>query len=837
MNSGDESVSCQNPADTDSQNLLLEFLHRAEEILRKIGGSERDFEHDLMWLKQRHNNWKKHSWQLALIGITSSGKSTFINALMGSHLLPTAVPPSSNVIVCCQRGAEGETTCKIHYKDKPEPEELRGSLTIQHELANLADERNNPHNLRHVDQIDLFSPSLEFQENVILIDTPGLDAYGLEFHETLTLENLLPTVDVVVFLQAMIKPNSGEQTRKFLQTIHKADKPLVYVLTGADSVVPKPDFGGRVKKTIDEIKDECKTIARKMIGESGFPVESTPIIRVSALLHLNGDKENSGMLGFVSAVREHLAQLTPHLINGRFQQLTLRLNKIAEANSSNSDIGYSREQLELQRNQLTAQHVKYRSILSSLDDSLERILEESKARFTKLIDAAEKLRNSESDLEKAEDIQRRLVTAARADLKALSLTIPEVEKAIKDLAEELNLKPEDVTFTEIPTRRIPRITVPEKAMEVDSPGFFAEVFRFFGAGGRHEEKQLVSKLFRIDIKKSSVEHRNWMKHDAIPEILSNAKNRTSVIEDEIRLQFQKLDIQKQSHLTSETRQNVANAIKALLAEMPGSYNTPEKHASYHDSSSTETVWTDISVHPITDLMRQLATRVSEHRLLALREKSLELVSKRTCFESARRVLIFGFDTDSIERFLTHFWSDFPEVRMGIELSYLELAPHGSFQSVAVSRHATDTHLETCKQVGAFLSSPATIFLIVDLPQPGSAKNHIAQSHILDYLHRDVGFVIVIQSVNWLLNAETLAEGVLHLWEEVKRHELKVDAILANSKDVFLSTALDALFEVASPNPTTKDAMRLQHALQPKTPKERKLLEQILRGWNAYTPFN
>ncbi len=42
-----------------------------------------------------------------------------------------------------------------------------------------------------------------FRGNILLIDSPGLDAYGLENHEKLTLENLLPTIDVCIFVTTL----------------------------------------------------------------------------------------------------------------------------------------------------------------------------------------------------------------------------------------------------------------------------------------------------------------------------------------------------------------------------------------------------------------------------------------------------------------------------------------------------------------------------------------------------------------------------------------------------------------------------------------------------------
>lgn len=51
--------------------------------------------------KQTNDNDK---FRLGVIGVTSSGKSTMINSLLGESLLPAVAKPSSSQLVTCFKG-------------------------------------------------------------------------------------------------------------------------------------------------------------------------------------------------------------------------------------------------------------------------------------------------------------------------------------------------------------------------------------------------------------------------------------------------------------------------------------------------------------------------------------------------------------------------------------------------------------------------------------------------------------------------------------------------------------------------------------------------------------
>ena len=70
---------------------------------------------ELNWIKNRKLDWDNDRIRVGVIGVTSSGKSTLINAILGTDILSSAIAPSSGQLVCCSYGEEARII--IHFED------------------------------------------------------------------------------------------------------------------------------------------------------------------------------------------------------------------------------------------------------------------------------------------------------------------------------------------------------------------------------------------------------------------------------------------------------------------------------------------------------------------------------------------------------------------------------------------------------------------------------------------------------------------------------------------------------------------------------------------------
>lgn len=262
---------------TNNKNILGKTILTIINIYDTIHNSEGLFSESkkrLTNLKERSEN---NQVRIAIVGITSSGKSTLLNKILGEDLLPTRVAPSSGIQVIC--GYSKKKNVQIFFKDES-IKNIEQTKNIEKILSKYGDEKNNPGNKYGVAEMRLFTQTFRFPKNLVFIDTPGLDAYGLESHEKITLQNVIPTVDMLMFL-TNVKAGSDGKNLEFIDEVTTDTKPLVIVQNKIDSIEPKIGTGGVIIKPVDEIRKEHFNRLKKLVNETK-KVKTAPIVQVSA---------------------------------------------------------------------------------------------------------------------------------------------------------------------------------------------------------------------------------------------------------------------------------------------------------------------------------------------------------------------------------------------------------------------------------------------------------------------------------------------------------------------------------------------------------------------------
>lgn len=835
MLSESEKTSSPNRVDAGGEPDLIDILDRAIAILRHEGKDVADFDVDLEWLEHRRTIWTEHEWRIALVGITSSGKSTLINALLGERLLPTGVSPTSSINIFCRHSKT--LWCRVRYKDKTRtPNEVRGKKDIKQTLARLADESRNPGNKYGIDEIDLFSPHLPFAEDIVLVDTPGLDSYGLLEHEELTLVQLLPSVDMVVFLQT-VKSNAGEQIHRILQAVHGEERPLILLVTQADGVEPKRGCNRTIKKTKDEILNEHLKIAEDRLHKAGFPRGSTPIIPVSARRHLDGNHLNSGISFFAKSVEKRVLKLRPQLLDGRFLQLRNELHRLSANNFSLADLNDAHTRVGHRRKQLKENQIFLDDISDHLEDEVNALISVGINILEKLCEEANALKDGSADFEAARTIAEKLKETIHTAGSSLGKAIRQAGSKIRKLGESLNLSVEDMVSSESAMKPIPTIKVRKSARDVDDEGFFGFFLRCFGLGGTHREEFLDAEGFKQEINKYSKDYIWWLRFEARQTILDNVKNHVEPVIEEIRRQHQGLDNEEKSQLDRGIRLRVGEALKALIESIPHpSQLTP--HVSYPSASQVEeALYEEIKVPSLVQALNELAVHIMNRRMHDLRTKAMALAAKRAGVEASRRAVIVGFDAHSFERFMNLFWHDFPELELRSEETISNTRVATFFRAFDVPGKRLLPSLDRDIQPASLFETPVTLFLIVDLEQHGSAMNQIFQSEILRYLGMHVGLVLVVQSIKGLSNSGNISQAIHCLHTIKTKFQITVDAVLVNSEEAYFSTVVDSVFQKIESGVTLRDEKQLRHVLQPDGPRQRTILNEALMALRDLSHHN
>ena len=168
------------------------------------------------------------SFSVAVVGEFKRGKTTFINALLGYPVLPAdAVPCSATV----SRLIYGRTPhAEIHFRSG----EVRAVdlAELDRYITQVTDEATVV--AATVRQAVVAYPTLFCQNNVVLIDTPGLS--DAEAFTRLTLD-VIPSSDAAVFVVSALTPFSNTEGEFLLRMLETFDLDrLLFVVNRIDQI-------------------------------------------------------------------------------------------------------------------------------------------------------------------------------------------------------------------------------------------------------------------------------------------------------------------------------------------------------------------------------------------------------------------------------------------------------------------------------------------------------------------------------------------------------------------------------------------------------------------------
>ena len=220
--------------------------------------------------------------EVGIVGITSSGKSSLINALMGERLLPEETRATTNLVVRCRKGAERSVT--VVAKDGKRTR-VSGQQLTSAWMGNLTSERMNPSNELGIAHLEWTNPGAALPEGLVLIDTPGLDACDFPEHTELVLRQLLPSLDIVLYITS-IRNRFKTADIELLEAVLEQDQRVVFLLSQIDLEQDDTEGGkvvlSRQQKLVGYVRELREDIERGFLADS--PSASTPPISKSSII-------------------------------------------------------------------------------------------------------------------------------------------------------------------------------------------------------------------------------------------------------------------------------------------------------------------------------------------------------------------------------------------------------------------------------------------------------------------------------------------------------------------------------------------------------------------------
>jgi len=243
---------------------VLEQLGRLVELCEAAGTKTlaADVRHE------RIPKLENERFHLVILGEFNHGKSTFVNALLGDHVLPTGITPTTaalnHVVYGDNRGAEARLidggTIDIA------PQAIGDWVTVA--------------GARHKDvrYVEVRHPAEILRENITLVDTPGVNDMNEQRAEITY--GYVPRADAVIFLldagQALKDSERDFLSGRVLETTKDR---LIFVL-------------GKMDLLSEE--DRASVLAYTRHGLAQF-VDQPVVFPLSAKRHLDGQPDGSGM--------------------------------------------------------------------------------------------------------------------------------------------------------------------------------------------------------------------------------------------------------------------------------------------------------------------------------------------------------------------------------------------------------------------------------------------------------------------------------------------------------------------------------------------------------------
>ena len=809
---------CEN---TNEEEIINEVIR----ILTEDNKIEDRYSSDIDGLKNRIYQIKQNKYRLGVIGVTSSGKSTMINAFLGEHLLPGKTAPSSSQLVSCFRDSKRQA--KVFFADENVFEYTDDELTSEI-ICKYGDEFYNEDNKYKVNHIEITTPDFPFSDDLLLVDSPGLGAYGFENHETLTLNSLLPTIDFCIFLTTC-KANSDAKMKSVLDLVAEYNKPVLIVQNMIDSIYETANRA----ESVSEIAQAHVARIEKIIEASELKDKAqVKIVQISAKWALDSitekkacrNKNNSELEAkfkksnfdlLVSSINSILESVKPRIENQRKASLKRELDKIiqeAEEDGKGENLSSLVFEFENLHDDIQEKISIIRRTLNSVISELQNVKDE----------VGKKEKSAFSFL----GTESYSYVPSQAKLNSITKKINESAGRITDEIKSFNLFAENICkdlnidsrniFNFEATTKMPKIEMVSKTETkwVDKDGLGNAILRFFDWGNNGWGQEAVPEkvddvegtikktinAIQLEEKALRNDTENWLKSVA---------HTCSVIDEQIEIKRKAFEQRKTKALDAEQYRMIAKEIRTISTDI-----------QVQDITSSKYIHEEANIYTEPTEEREFKKYIFPiYRMAEIIKDSIGNESvKSFCRESTS--VVIGWDRECESSFVKQY------LHTQIDVDLINDGEN-SFRNLLLFHNPDEENK-------IVVEDSQNIFILVNAIQIGSALEQINKSEICKRANNTNKVFFVIQDFQELITSDSVNESISNMLEIGKSLNYSNEyKILINHDNPIFNIMLLELQQNGCN--THSDEINLIHTLQKELPYLRNteidnVCEEIIKGY-------
>ena len=188
---------------------LREYEQHKFAIAEVLRQASRASPNDAAWREQTMGLFSRLAedrFNLVVVGRFSRGKTSLMNALIGTDRLPMGIVPLTSVITTVAYGSSERVILRYdrRFLDQEIPLEA---------LPQYVTQQGNPGNVKGVKEAEVQLPVEFLRRGFYFVDTPGLGSAIAE--NTRTTESFLPEADAFLLVTSYESPLSDEEMRFF----------------------------------------------------------------------------------------------------------------------------------------------------------------------------------------------------------------------------------------------------------------------------------------------------------------------------------------------------------------------------------------------------------------------------------------------------------------------------------------------------------------------------------------------------------------------------------------------------------------------------------------------